>query len=343
MMTEPPADLDKGQRHMDRSRATTPRGTTSAAARWSIIAALAVTGWSNPAPADGQAGPYVVRSADAPELGPGAARLKEQDKDGRPRPPPPFTVKVLADPVNVKAQQLSLTLLSVAPANRVAMHRHPRSAKALYLLKGHARLLGPPGTDPRKLDEGSAVFIPAGYPHVIENMGRQSPAVFLQAFAPPGPEKVYRDPKDPEGRADFEVIRDPAQAKAPPPSNGQVVVRSIGDVPPQPVPGSKGVVRALLAPRDTGSPALSLDVLELAPGAEVPRHQHPASGEVLYVVSGSGTLTVGSDTYPFAAEEAIHLPADQPHAARIASGGKMVAVQILAPAEPATPAPGTKF
>ena len=331
---------------MDRSRATTPRGRTSVAkrgARWLTVAGLAVAGWSNTAPADGQATPYVVRSADAPELGPGAARIKEQEKDGKPRPPPPFTVKVLADPVNVKAQQVSLTLLSVAPANRVAMHRHPRSAKALYLLKGHARLLGPPGVEPKKLDEGSAVFIPAGYPHVIENMGRQSPAVFLQAFAPPGPEKVYRDPKDPEGGAEFEVIRDPGQAKASPPSNGQVVVRSIGDVAPLPMPGSKGTVRALLAPQDTGSPALALDVLELAPGAEVPRHQHAASGEVLYIVSGGGTLTVGSDTYPFAAEDAIHVPADQPHGAKIASGGKMVAIQIQAPAEAATPEPGKKF
>jgi quercetin dioxygenase-like cupin family protein len=182
------------------------------------------------------------------------------------------------------------------------------------------------------------VFIPAGYPHVIENMGRQSTAVFLQAFSPPGPEKVYRDPKDPAGRADFEVIRDPGQAKGPPPSNGQVVVRSIRDVAPLPMPGSKGSVRALLAPQDTGSPALALDVLELAPGVEVPRHQHAGSAEVLYVVSGGGTLTVGNDNYSFAAEDAIHVPADQLHAVRIAGGDKTVAIQILAPAEPVTPA-----
>src|SRR3712207_9104053 len=67
-----------------------------------------------------------------------------------------------------------------------------RSAKALYVVKGHARLLGPQGTAPQKLEAGTAVFVPAGYPHVIENMGRQASAVFLQAFAPPGPERVYR-------------------------------------------------------------------------------------------------------------------------------------------------------
>ena len=98
----------------------------------------------------------------------------------------PFTVKILADAVNTRAQQMSVTLLTVGPASRVAMQRHPRAAKALYLLKGHARLLGPPGTEPEKIDEGTAVFLPPGYPHVIENMGRQNNAVFLQAFAPAG-------------------------------------------------------------------------------------------------------------------------------------------------------------
>jgi quercetin dioxygenase-like cupin family protein len=328
---------------MDRVRAASPRERTSAATRgalWWIAAGLAVAGGSNAARADGQPNPYVVRAADAPERGPGAATLKGQEKDGKPRPPPPFTVRVLVDPVNVRAQQVSLTLLSVSPASRVAMHRHPGSAKALYLLKGHARLLGPPGVEAKKLDEGSAVFIPAGYPHVIENMGRQSTAVFLQAFAPPGPEKVYRDPRDPQARAEFEVIRDPGQAKPPPASNGQVVVRSIADAAPHPMPGARGSARVLLAPQDTGSPALALEVLELSPGAEVPRHQHAASGEVLYIVSGGGTLTVGSETYPFTAEDAIHVPADQSHSIKTAGADKMVAIQIHAPAEPPGPPPG---
>jgi quercetin dioxygenase-like cupin family protein len=323
---------------MERARAATPRGTPSGAMRgalcW-IAAGLVVAGWSNAVRANGQPNPYVVRSAGAQERGPGATTIKGQEKDGKPGPRPPFTVRVLADPVNVRAQQISLTLLSVGPASRVAMHRHPGSAKALYLLKGHARLLGPPGAEPKKLEEGSAVFIPAGYPHVIENMGRQSTAVFLQAFAPPGPEKVYRDPTDPQGRAEFEVIRDPAQVTAPPAANGQVVVRSIADSASHPVPG--GSVRVLLAPQATGSAALTLEVLELSPGAEVPRHQHAGSGEVLYIVSGGGTLTVGSEIYPFSAEDTIHVPAGKLHAATAAGADKTIAIQIRAPAEPASP------
>jgi len=47
----------------------------------------------------------------------------------------PFTVKVLADEINVRVSDISLTQLNIGPASRVAMHRHPRSGKVLYLLK----------------------------------------------------------------------------------------------------------------------------------------------------------------------------------------------------------------
>jgi quercetin dioxygenase-like cupin family protein len=281
----------------------------------------------------GQMNQFVVKSGDVPERGPGATKVKEPGKDGKPVAPPPFTTKVLADPVNVRAQNVSLTLLSVSPANRVAMHRHPHTAEALYLLKGHARLLGPSGTEPEKIDEGTAVFIPAGYPHVIENMGRQTTAVFLEVFAPAGPEKVYRDPKDAQARAEFEVIRDPGKAKAPT-GTGQLVVKSLGDVKALPAFGGKASARILLEPQDTGSPTLALDVIEFAPGFEVPRHQHAGSEEVLYVSSGGGTLIVGSESYPFAAEDALHIPADQPHGAKFGREDKNLAIQIYAPAGP---------
>jgi quercetin dioxygenase-like cupin family protein len=180
-----------------------------------------------------QASQYVVKSSDVPERGPGVGK---KNSSGRVQTPP-FTVKVLADRVNVHAEHVSLTVLSVGPASRVAMHRHPRSAKLLFLIKGKARLLGPRGKPPQKMNEGTAVFVPAGYPHVIENMGRQKKAVFLQAFAPPGPERVYRDPKDAQGRADFDVIRDTTRATAPPPAQGRLVARDVEQTKPVPILG----------------------------------------------------------------------------------------------------------
>src|SRR5262249_10665393 len=161
---------------------------------------------------------------------------------GPPPPPPPFSVKLLVDEATMRARQASLAQLTVSPANRIAMHKHP-GAELLYALKGHARILGPSGVAPEKLDEGMAIFIPAGMPHAIENMGRQTPAVLLDVFAPPGPERVFRDPTDAAGRAAFEVIRDAGKATAP---AGAHFTVSPAKPAVLPLPGGKSRVRILL-------------------------------------------------------------------------------------------------
>src|SRR6185503_16285934 len=114
---------------------------------------------------EGQAAQFTVKAADAPDHGPTGKAAA-------------FSAKVLVDEATMRAQKASLTMLSVAPANRIAMHQHP-VAEILYVLKGHARILSRTGTPPMKLDEGQAIFLPQQTPHVIENMGRQTPAVLL--------------------------------------------------------------------------------------------------------------------------------------------------------------------
>ncbi len=191
-----------------------------------------------------QTSQFLINAADVPERALGAPATSKGR--GGPKRSVPFTVKVLADQTNVKAKDLSVTLLAVGPASRVAMHRHPHSAKILYLVKGHGRLLGPEGIAPIKLEEGTGVYLPPGYPHVIENMGRQSTGEFLQVFSPPGPERVYRDPKDAQGRADFEVMHDPASAKVTPELAAKVVVAAAADVKAIALPGGLGEVKNLI-------------------------------------------------------------------------------------------------
>jgi quercetin dioxygenase-like cupin family protein len=165
---------------------------------------------------------------------------------------------------------------------------------------------------------------------VIENMARQADTVFLQVFSPPGPERVYRDPRLPEARADFEVIRDP-RVKAPPGAKPVAVARDAAST--FAVAGGRGKAHVLLDEKVTGSSALALSVVEFPPGLELPRHDHPGSSELLYVLSGGGKVTVGSEALPFGAETAVALPAGQPHAARI-GGAATMAIQIYAPAGP---------
>jgi quercetin dioxygenase-like cupin family protein len=273
-----------------------------------------------------QSSQFLVNAADVPERALGAPSTNKA-KVG-PKRDVPFTVKVLADETNVKAEGISVTLLSVGPASRVAMHRHPHSAKILYLVKGHARLLGPEGAAPAKLDEGAAVFIPAGYPHVIENMGRQSTAVFLQAFSPPGPERVYRDPTDARGRAEFEVIRDPTSAKVTPDQSSKVVVAAAAEAKAFALPRAMGSAKTLI---ESGpGQAMSLTQLELADGAEL-QGKDPSATLALYFVSGTGSLKVAGETLPLAAESLIYLPHGTPYTIKVAAEektDKILAVQF---------------
>ena len=277
---------------------------------------------------------FVVNTADVPD------RVLGASAPGKAKPGPrrdvPFTVKVLADETNVKAEGISLTLLSVGPASRVAMHRHPHSAKILYLVKGHARLLGPEGMPPVKLDEGAAVFIPAGYPHVIENMGRQSTAVFLQAFSPPGPERVYRDPTDARGRAEFEVIRDPASAKAPAEADGKIVVATAAESKSVALAGGIGTAKTLIGTSSGRVPSMSLALWELSDGAKFQGRGDATSTELLYFLSGGGNLKVAGETFPLTAESLVYLPRLTPYSIAVAAaekGEKIVVVAITTQAK----------
>jgi quercetin dioxygenase-like cupin family protein len=190
-------------------------------------------------------------------------------------------------------------------------------------------VLGPTGNGPEKLDEGMAILIPAGMPHAIENMGRTSSAVLLDVFAPMGPERVYRDPKDPAGRAAFDVIRG---APPPPPAGAKFVVGTASES--LSVFAGKGKIKPLLDPAKTGNKSLYVGLLEAEPGAEVPRNSHAGSAEILYVLSGAGDVTIGSEKIPFGAEEALHIPDGQPHAAKFTGPEKTIMVQVFAPAGP---------
>jgi quercetin dioxygenase-like cupin family protein len=288
-----------------------------------------------------QTSQYLVNGSDVPDRALGAA-ASSKGKPG-PKRDAPFTVKVLADETNVNAAGISLTQLNVGPASRVAMHRHPHSAKILYLVKGHARLLGPEGVAPVKLDEGAAAFIPAGYPHVIENMGRQSTAIFLQAFSPPGPERVYRDPSDARGRAEFEVIRDSSQAKAPPESEGKVVVATAAEVKAEPLGKNQGTVKNLI--QVNGPRPMALSLMDLADGAELQGKGDAPSTDVLYFVSGGGSVRVGGETSTLAPEAMLYLPRGTAYTIKAApgeKGDKILVAQFKVPAagkRAAAPAP----
>jgi len=268
----------------------------------------------------GEMNQYVVRLEDAPARGPAGSGKRAG----------PFQIKVLADPVNMHTRQLSAVLLTVSPASRVAMHRHPQSDKAIYVRKGKVRILGPKGFAALSLAEGTAVFIPRGFPHVIENMGRQLPVQILQIFTPPGPEVVYRDPANPAGRAAFEVVRD---ANVPLPPGPVPAVIAVAEDRTHMANEGKVKVQLLLNKETTGSDAMALELIELAANSDFPKHTHDGSAEFMYVVKGSGTLFIGNEPYPYSADQVLHIPSGQLHGGRTGPE-PVIGIQIYAPAGP---------
>lgn len=305
---------------------------SDSAATWTIPGVAAGATVIVPLTFEGQMAQFSIKAADAPERGPGAAQKGKGRPAGKgPAASPPFSVKVLVDEATMRARQASLSLLTIAPANRIAMHKHP-GAEVLYIKKGRARVLGPSGVAPEVLTEGTAIFIPAGMPHVIENMVRTAPVEILQVFAPMGPERVYRDPTDAKGRAAFDVIRDPGKATLPAGARFAVGAMDKGTAYPQ--PGGKAKIHLLFDPEITNSEALAVSVGVFEPGAEIPRHEHADSAEILYILSGAGDVTIGSDKLAFGADQAIHLPENQPHSVKFKGADKTFVLQIYAPAGP---------
>jgi quercetin dioxygenase-like cupin family protein len=305
---------------------------TEAAVTWSMVGVDPGSTVIVPLAFEGQANQFSVKVKDAPDHGPPAPKKKP----GTPTVPPPFSVKLLVDEATMRAQKASLMQLTIAPANRIAMHQHP-GAEILYVLRGHARILGRAGTPPVKIDEGMAIFIPPNTPHAIENMGRQSSAVLLDVFAPMGPERVYRNPTDPAGRAAFQVVRDAGNAGGAAGGAAPTAMPVGGDKPVTPIvlPGGKVRAKMLLSPKETEQQKNAyIGLLEADPGAEIARHSHAGSAEILFVVSGTGEVTIGSEKIAFGPDEAIHIPEGQPHAGKITGTEKAVLVQIYAPAGP---------
>jgi len=288
---------------------------------------------------DQQAAQFTIKAADAPEHGPGApkaAKGKGTKPAVSPSTPAPFSVKLLVDEKTMHARQASLSLLTVAPASRIAMHKHP-VAEILYVLKGHARILSQPGTPPERLDEGMAMFIPIGAPHVIENMGRSSPVEILDAFVPMGPERVFRDPNDPVGRNGFEVIHGNGDPGGPASGMATAIkwtVVTAAKVDPITIGNGKARVRKLLTPENTGHTTAYLGLLEADPGYQIPRHMHPLSAEIDYCTVGGGQITVGAESYAFGPDTAIHLPENQPSQMLFNTPDKTIMIQLFAPSGP---------
>lgn len=88
----------------------------------------------------------------------------------------------------------------------------------------------------------------------------------------------------------------------------------------------------IIAEAATKSPAIAGSILELPAGAVVPEHLHDKETELLYVLSGSGTMTVGGVSVAVTPTTVVQIPPRTKHA--FTATADVRAVQFYAPAGP---------
>jgi oxalate decarboxylase/phosphoglucose isomerase-like protein (cupin superfamily) len=94
-----------------------------------------------------------------------------------------------------------------------------------------------------------------------------------------------------------------------------------------------GVIKPLVATDNTDDPAVSMMHVVLLPGQGHERHNHPASDEILYFLSGDGEQMV-DDGEPFAVRpgQAVFIPKGAFHSTMNRGWEPMAILAIYAPA-----------
>ena len=251
---------------------------------------------------------YAIYDDDVPVSGPKGGNI---------------AARVLVDALTTPDPKLSLTRLSIRPRTRIPWHSRS-SAMAIYVMHGQLKL-SLPGQDTVYAEVGQAVYVPAGQVHALEALTGRTPGEFLQFFAPAGPEHSYRDPQDRAGT--IVVTGKPEKATAP------AVLAKKDDAKPLSIGAGKGQVRLMLEQGGKGEGKLSLEHFTAGPGMVVPEHVHAAESEVLYVLEGEGTMTVGGQTVTVKPGTAVHIPAGVKHGFSVTKG-PVTAIQSYGPAGP---------
>ena len=91
------------------------------------------------------------------------------------------------------------------------------------------------------------------------------------------------------------------------------IIRST-EIPAAPVTmeGARGAtIRELITDRE-GAPTFAMRMFEVEPGGHTPLHDHDWEHEV-FILEGAGQLVLADGAHPFAAGDAVFVPAGEQH------------------------------
>ncbi len=118
--------------------------------------------------------------------------------------------------------------------------------------------------------------------------------------------------------------------QAPAMSAGQI--QALAQSPSFRSPDGLALIHLLLEPSEPGSAYLGRGTF--LPGAEAPVHLHPESEEIVYVLSGEGTMLLGDREVVVQKDMAIRIPAGVAHSFRVTGEKPLEVVQVYSPAGP---------
>ncbi len=180
----------------------------------------------------------------------------------------------------------------------------PSTGELIYVLEGSVEISGAAGKD--VLGQGDGAFIPAGVRHSFRRQGGAT-AKLLIIETPPGGEVAK--PSD----AGWAISRG-AAAQTYAFAGGNASAKMIIDAPP-------------------GSPGFLGILSSVAPFFIAP-HNHGAEAEIIFVLTGTGSLIADGKETPFAPGTAVAIGPGIQHAVRVNPGAPFSAVQFYTPSGP---------
>jgi quercetin dioxygenase-like cupin family protein len=221
-----------------------------------------------------------------------------------------LSVAVLLDENNTGNAAASMFEIASAEGGSTGSRKAERAE--LWYFLGDARVASPAWVKQafRTVQAGDMLFVPATAAREVSAAGKDVHAVVV--VVPGGREGT--------ARAGALPTPDAAPSQLPP-----VVLPAAGAQ-------TYGPATIYVEPATVRGAPLSASVLTLPADAKVPEHVHANETELLYVLEGSGTMTIAGQQVAVTPTSVIQIPPNTKHA--FAASAKVRALQVYTPAGP---------
>ena len=235
------------------------------------------------------------------------------------------SMAVLLDEHNSGNGAASMLEVAIAAGGTTTL-RSPDRAELWYFL-GPATVRGMGAGKPVTVAAGDMMYMHKSGAREVRATGGDVHAVLV--MAPGGPEGSARAgalPTPPVGPVRSALVGPTVLPAA------KAKSYCIGGSPQEPCLKSRAIVYIFAEPATITDRDLAASVLEMEQGATVPEHVHAKETEMLYILSGTGTMTVKGVAQAVTATSVIQIPANTKHAFMATTAVR--ALQIYTPAGP---------